>query len=122
MTLQPVMSEIAKVATSPLFKTDLGHHSHAGATGGTCSKFHFKFSSTYGTHIKKVNVLRAYYTYGYGRTTLTATGVLRLRLRGYFAYSYGSTWSKATGVLRLQLRAYRGYNYGRATGVLCGRV
>ena len=68
----------------------------------------------YGTRIKKVNVLRAYYAYGYGRTTptgygrttLTATGVLRLRLRAYDAYGYGRTWSKATGVLGLRLRAY----------------
>ena len=36
----------------------------------------------YGTRIKKVNVLRAYYTYGYGRTT-------RSRLRAYYAYGYG---------------------------------
>ena len=77
---------------------------------------------TYGTRIKKVNVLRAYYAYGYGRTTLTATGVLRLWLQGYDAYGYGRTTLTATGVLRLRLRAYRGYNYGRATGVLCGRV
>ena len=61
---------------------------------------------SYGTRIKKVNVLRAYYAYGYGRTTLTATGVLRLRLRAYDAYGYGRTWSKATGVLGLRLRAY----------------
>ena len=27
----------------------------------------------YGTRIKKINVLRAYYTYGYGRTTLVCT-------------------------------------------------
>ena len=61
----------------------------------------------------------------YGRTTFTATGVLRLRLRAYDAYGYGRTWSKATGVLRLQLRAYYAYGYGRttltATGVLCLR-
>ena len=38
MTLQPVMSEIAKVATSLSFKADLGrHHPHAGATGVTGS-------------------------------------------------------------------------------------
>ena len=60
----------------------------------------------YGTRIKKVNVQRAYYAYGYGRTTLTATGVLRLRLRAYDAYGYVRTWSKATGVLGLRLRAY----------------
>ena len=52
----------------------------------------------YGTRSKKVNVLRAYYTYGYGRKTPTATGVLRLRLR--------RTTPTATGVLRLRLRAY----------------
>ena len=72
-------------------------------------------------NIKKVNVLRAYYTYGYGRTTLTATGVLRLWLRAYDAYGYGRTTLAATGV-GLRLWAYRGYDYGRATGVLCGRV
>ena len=60
----------------------------------------------YGTRIKKVNVLRAYYAYGYGRTTPMATDVLRLRLRAYDAYGYGRTWSKATGVLGLRLRAY----------------
>ena len=42
----------------------------------------------------------------YGRTTPTATGVLRLRLRAYDAYSYGRTWSKAMSVLGLRLRAY----------------
>ena len=77
---------------------------------------------TYGTRIKKVNVLRAYYAYGYGRTTLTATGVRRLWLRAYDAYGYGRTWSKATGVLGLRLRAYYAYGYGRiaatTTGVL----
>ena len=66
-----------------------------------CCHFHM-----YGTRIKKVNVLRAYYAYGYGRTTPTATGVLRLRLRAYDAYGYGRTWSKATCVLGLRLRAY----------------
>ena len=58
----------------------------------------------------------------YGRTTPTATGVLRLRLRAYYAYGYGRTWSKATGVLGLRLRAYYAYGYGRiaatTTGVL----
>ena len=44
----------------------------------------------------------------YGRTTPTATGVLRSRLRAYDAYGYGRTWSKATGVLQ----AY----YGLAAG------
>ena len=34
-------------------------------------------ASRYGTRMKKVNILRAYY--GYGRTTTTATGGLRLR-------------------------------------------
>ena len=42
-----------------------------------------KIYANYGTRSKKVNVLRAYYTYGYGRTTTMATGVLRLRLRAY---------------------------------------
>ena len=54
----------------------------------------------------------------YGRTTLMATGVRRLRLQAYHAHGYDRTWSKATGVLRLQLWVYRSYNYGRATGVL----
>ena len=67
----------------------------------------------YGTHIKKVNVLRAYYTYGYGRTTLTATGILRLRLRAYDAYGYGHATLMATGVLGLRLWAYYTYGYGR---------
>ena len=60
--------------------------------------------------------LQAYYAYGYGCTTPTATGVRCLR--AYYAHSYGRTWSKATGVLRLRLRPYHGYNYGCATGVL----
>ena len=50
----------------------------------------------YGTRSKKVNVLRVYYTYGYGRTTTMATGVLRLRL---WAYGYGRATLTATGVL-----------------------
>ncbi len=62
----------------------------------TCSA---SFLYLYGTRSKKVNVLRAYYTYGYGRTTPTATGVLRLRLRAYDAYGYGSATLTATGVL-----------------------
>ena len=45
----------------------------------------------------------AYYTYGYRRTTLTAIGVLRLRLQAYHAYGYGHTKPTATGVLGLQL-------------------
>ena len=53
--------------------------------------------TNYGTRSKKVNVLRAYY--GYGRTTTTATGVLRLRLRAYDAYGYGRATLTATGVL-----------------------
>ncbi len=57
------------------------------------------YTNMYGTRSKKVNVLRAYYTYGYGRTTPTATGVLRLRLRAYDAYGYGRTTPTATGVL-----------------------
>ena len=67
----------------------------------------------YGTRIKKINVLRAYYTYGYGRTMLTATDVLRLQLRTYDAYGYGRTTLTATGVLGLRLRAY----YACGTGV-----
>ena len=39
MTLQSVISEIAEVATSLLFKADLGRHPHAGATGVTGSLF-----------------------------------------------------------------------------------
>ena len=39
--------------------------------------------------------LRAYYCYGYGRTTSTATGILRLRLH---------TTSTAMGILQLRLR------------------
>ena len=54
-------------------------------------------SHSYGTRSKKVNVLRAYYTYGYGRTTTMATGVLRLR--AYNAYGYGRATLTATGVL-----------------------
>ena len=65
----------------------------------------------YGTRINKVNVLQAYY--GYGRTTLTATGVLHLRLRAYDAYGYGRNTLAATGVLGLRLRAY----YAYATGI-----
>ena len=34
-----------------------------------------------------------------------ATGVLRLRLRAYYDYGYGRTTTTATGVLRLRLRA-----------------
>ena len=60
----------------------------------------------YGTRIKKVNVLRAYYTYGYGRTTLMATGVRRLR--ACYAYGYGRIAATTTGVLQ----AY----YGLAAG------
>ena len=39
MTVQLVKSEIAEMATSLLFKADLGCHPHAGATGGTGSLF-----------------------------------------------------------------------------------
>ena len=49
--------------------------------------------------------LRAYYCYGYGRSTATGTGVLRLWLRAYYDYGYGRTTTTATGVLRLRLRA-----------------
>ena len=58
----------------------------------------------------------------YGRTTPTATGVLRSRLRAYYAYGYGRTTPTAAGVLGLRLRAYYAYGYGRiaatTTGVL----
>ena len=59
------------------------------------------FISVYGTRIKRVYVLRAYYTHGHGRMTPMATDVLGLRLQ-----------------------AYRGNNYVRTTGVLaaCVRV
>ena len=69
---------------------------------------HGFFAELYGTRIKKVNVLQAYYTYGYGRTTLTATGVLGLRLRLYYAYSYGRIATTTMGVLQEY--------YGRAAG------
>ena len=49
--------------------------------------------------------LRAYYCYGYGRSTATGTGVLRLRLRACYDYGYGRTTTMAMGVLRLRLRA-----------------
>ena len=49
----------------------------------------------------------------YGRTTSTATGVLRLRLWAYDAYGYGHTKLTATGVLGLRLWAYYAYSYGR---------
>jgi len=39
MTFQPVISEIATVATSLLSKVDLRRHPHAGATGVTGSLF-----------------------------------------------------------------------------------
>ena len=69
----------------------------------------------YSTRIKKVNVLLAYYTYGYGRTTLMAMGVLRLRLRAYDTYGYGHTTLTTTGVLCLRLRAYDAYGCGHTT-------
>ena len=47
-----------------------------------------------------VRRLRAYDAYGYGRTTLTATGVLGLRLRAYYAYRYGRIVATTTGVLQ----------------------
>ena len=69
-----------------------------------------------------VHALKKLTFYGYGRITLTATGVLRLRLRAYDAYGYGRTTPTATGVLGLRLRAYYAYGYGRivatTTGVL----
>ena len=79
-------------------------------------------------HIKKVNVLRVYYTYGYGHTTLMATDVLRLQQRAYDTYGYGRTALTATGILGLRLLVYYAYGYGRiaatTTGVLwaCGGV
>ena len=76
----------------------------------------------YSTRIKKVNVLRAYYTYGYGRTTLMATDVLRLRQWAYDTYGYGRTALTARGILGLRLLVYYAYGYGRiaatTTGVL----
>ena len=54
----------------------------------------------YGTRIKKVNVLRAYYAYSYGRTWSKAAGVLRLRLRAYYAYGYGRIVATTTGMLQ----------------------
>ena len=52
--------------------------------------------------------LRAYDAYGYGCTTLTATGVPGLRLWVYYAYGHGRIAATTTGVLQ----AY----YGRAAG------
>ena len=49
-----------------------------------------------------LRLIRAYLGCGYGRTTATGTGILRLWLRAY--YSYGRTTTTATGVLRLRLR------------------
>ena len=34
----------------------------------------------------------------YGRTIATATGVLLLRVRAYYDYGYGRTTTEATGV------------------------
>ena len=91
-------------------------------TLGSSLKSVLMFVAMYSTRIKKVNVLQAYYTYGYGRTTLTATGVLHSRLRAYDAYGYGRTTLTATGILGLRLRAYYAYGYGHivatTTGVL----
>ena len=56
----------------------------------------------------------------YGRTTPTATGVLRSRLRAYYAYGYGRSTATGTGVLRLWLRAYYDYGYGRTTTTATG--
>ena len=90
------------------------------------SKRPFLNRQIYGTRIKKVNVLRAYYTYGYWRTTLTAMGVLHLWLQAYDAYGYGRATLTATGVLGLRLRTYYAYGYGRiaatTTGVLLRRT
>ena len=41
--------------------------------------------------------LRAYYCYGYGRSTAMGTGVLRPWLRAYYDYGYGRTTTEATG-------------------------
>ena len=88
-----------------------------------CVSFHYPFpvqhmglecnesleiAGEYGTRIKTVSVLRVYYTYGYGRTTLTATGVLGLRLRAYYAHGYRRLAATTTGMLQ----AY----YGCAAG------
>ena len=77
--------------------------------------------------------LQAYNAYGYGCATLTATGVLGLRLRcatltatGVLGLVLGlrlrCATLTATGVLGLRLRAYYAYGYGRiaatTTGVL----
>ena len=59
--------------------------------------------------------LRAYYCYGYRRSTATGTGVVLLRVRAYYCYGYGRTTATGTGVLRLWLRAYYDYGYGRTT-------
>ena len=48
--------------------------------------------------------LRAYYCYGYGRSTATGMGVVLLRVWAYYDYGYGRTMTRATGVLRLRLR------------------
>ena len=60
--------------------------------------------------------------HGYGRSTLTATGVLRLRLWAYYAYGYGRATLMVMGVLGLRLWVYYAYGYGRiaatTTGVL----
>ena len=58
--------------------------------------------------LKKVNVLLAYYTYGYGCTTPTAMGLLHLQLRVNYAYSYGRIMATTTGVLQ----AYYGHVAG----------
>ena len=55
--------------------------------------------------LKKVNVLQVYYTYGYKRTALMATGVLRLWLLGLrlwvcYTYGYGHIAATTTGVLQ----------------------
>ena len=54
----------------------------------------------------------------YGRTTPTATGVLRSRLRAYDGY--GRATLTATGVLGLRLRAYYAYGYGRIAATTTG--
>ena len=65
----------------------------------------------------------------YGRTTPTATGVLRSWLRAYYtygyrraydAYGYGRTTLTATGVLGLRLRGYYAYGYGRIVATTMG--
>ena len=62
----------------------------------------------------ELRLIRLYLGYGYIRAYYcTGTGVLRLRLRAYYDYGYGRTTTMATVVLQLRLWAYYGYGYGR---------